>query len=94
MPVNCFECLIHSFLFRNISTVSRPGYIGQESGSGRDTPELPSFYKHLDLSALIELPVMTSLSLQFLKPKLFRFFKSKYLQLDLIFFYPNSTVCA
>lgn len=25
---------------------------------GRDTPGLPSFYKHLNLSALIQLPVM------------------------------------
>lgn len=52
--------------------------------TGRDTPELPSFYKHFNLSALIQLPVMTSFSLQFLKPKLFSLL-SWYLQLDLIF---------
>lgn len=52
--------------------------------TGRDTPELPSFYKHFNLSALIQLPVMTSLSLQFLKPKLFSLLLWC-LQLDLIF---------
>ena len=107
LPVNCFEYLIHSDLFRNRNSVNGTGHIGQESVSGRDILELPTFYKHFNLSALIQLPVMTSLSLQSLKPKL-GFFLLLLVLFCFLFFsflitvpsvrlglsYPSSTGCA